>query len=81
MSSDIKSAEVTVIIPAYRAAATLGRALDSVAAQTAPPGKVVVVDDGSDDGTAEAAQGHAGRFPDGRADGDPSVQPRRGGGA
>ena len=48
-------ADVSVIIPAYRAAATIGRALESVAAQTLKPRQVLVVDDGSDDGTYEAA--------------------------
>jgi glycosyltransferase involved in cell wall biosynthesis len=48
-------ADVSVIIPAYRAAATIGRALDSVAAQTTRPRQILVVDDGSDDGTYEAA--------------------------
>lgn len=48
--------DVGVIIPAWRAAATIGRALASVAAQTCPPAEVIVVDDGSDDGTFEAAQ-------------------------
>lgn len=47
---------VSVIIPAWRAAATIGRALASVAAQTVPPAEVVVVDDGSDDGTLDAAE-------------------------
>ena len=49
-------ADVTVITPAYRAAGTIGRALASVAAQTLKPRAVVVVDDGSDDGTTEAAE-------------------------
>lgn len=47
---------VSVIIPAYRSAASIGRALSSVAAQTVKPLEVIVVDDGSDDGTFEAAQ-------------------------
>jgi glycosyltransferase involved in cell wall biosynthesis len=49
-------ATVGVIIPAYRAATTIGRALASVAAQTVRPTEVIVVDDGSDDGTVEAAK-------------------------
>ena len=53
-------ADVSVIIPAYRAAATIGRALDSVDAQTSKPRQVIVVDDGSDDGTYEAAMALAG---------------------
>jgi|GEM_PF-709939 len=50
-----ESAPVTVIIPAWRAAATIGRTLASIAAQTRPPHRVVVVDDESDDGTFDAA--------------------------
>ena len=49
-------AEVSVIIPAYRATGTIVRALKSVAAQTLRPRQVVVVDDGSGDGTLEAAR-------------------------
>ena len=49
-------ADVTVIMPAYRAAGTIGRALASIARQTVTPRAVVVVDDGSDDGTVAAAR-------------------------
>lgn len=42
----------SVIIPAYRSAATLARALDSVLAQTAPAFEIIVVDDASPDDTA-----------------------------
>ena len=44
---------VTVIIPAYNAAATVARALDSALAQTYRPIEVIVVDDCSKDATAE----------------------------
>ena len=47
---------VSVIIPAWRAAGTIERALRSVAAQSVRPREAVVVDDGSDDGTFEAAK-------------------------
>ena len=47
---------VSVVIPAWNAAATIGETLESVARQTLPPGEVVLVDDGSTDATAEAAQ-------------------------
>jgi glycosyltransferase involved in cell wall biosynthesis len=53
-------ADVAVVIPAYRAAATIGRALASVTAQTVKPRQVIVVDDGSPDGTADAARACAG---------------------
>jgi glycosyltransferase involved in cell wall biosynthesis len=43
--------KVSVIIPAYNAATTLGRALASVAGQTMPDWEAVVVDDCSTDGT------------------------------
>lgn len=45
-----------VIIPAYNAEATLGRAIDSALAQSSPPCEIVVVDDGSRDGTAAIAE-------------------------
>ena len=40
-----------MVIPCYRAAVTIGRALASVAAQSCRPYEVIVVDDGSDDDT------------------------------
>lgn len=49
-------ADVTVVIPAFESAQTIGRALASVAAQTLLPKATIVVDDGSADGTEEAAQ-------------------------
>jgi len=53
---DQRSADVSVIIPAYRARLSIGRALASVIAQTLKPQAVIVVDDGSDDGTFDAAE-------------------------
>ena len=50
-----RTADLSVIIPAYRAADTIGRALASIAAQTVKPREVIVIDDGSDDGTLDAA--------------------------
>lgn len=50
---------VTVIMPAYRRAATVGPALRSVLAQTYAQIEVLVVDDGSPDETAAVAEGVA----------------------
>lgn len=54
--------EVSVIVPAWRAAGTIGRALASVAAQTRRPAQVVVCDDGSEDATFAAAQAWSDRL-------------------
>ena len=47
---------ISVVIPAYNAEATLGRALDSVLSQTCLADEIIVVDDGSTDGTAKVAE-------------------------
>ncbi len=51
-SKDNVPLPVTVVIPAYKAAGTIRRSLNSVLAQTAPPSEILVVDDGSPDGDA-----------------------------
>jgi glycosyltransferase involved in cell wall biosynthesis len=48
---------VSVVIPTYQRAALLSRALESVRRQTRPAGEVIVVDDGSTDGTGEMVRG------------------------
>jgi GT2 family glycosyltransferase len=55
--------EVAVIIAAYNAEATLPAALASVATQSSRPSSVVVVDDGSGDGTARAVDRWKDRLP------------------
>jgi len=52
---------IAVIIPSFNRKLTLGRALDSVYAQTRPANEVIVVDDGSTDGTREFVAEH---YPD-----------------
>jgi glycosyltransferase involved in cell wall biosynthesis len=45
---------VTAYVPCYNAAATIRRAVESVLAQTIAPAEVLVVDDGSTDGSIDA---------------------------
>lgn len=47
---------LSVVIPAYNAAAVLSKALRSVERQRPPVDEVIVVDDGSEDDTADVAQ-------------------------
>jgi glycosyltransferase involved in cell wall biosynthesis len=53
--------EISAIIPAYNAEAWLGRAIDSILAQTPPVHEIIVVDDESKDATAKVAQGYGER--------------------
>src|SRR5215469_18875302 len=48
--------QVSVVIPCYNHALTLARAIRSVLNQTLPPSEVIVVDDGSTDGSRGVAE-------------------------
>lgn len=50
------SSPYTVIIPAYNASRTLDDAVASLRRQTRPPARVLLVDDGSTDGTGDLAR-------------------------
>lgn len=55
MSADARTfpAQVTVVIPTWNGRALLPACLDALLRQTRPPAEIVVVDNGSEDGTAE----------------------------
>lgn len=59
MSEVLAGPAVTVVIPAYNMEAFLGRALESALAQTYPQLELIVIDDGSTDGTRALAEGYA----------------------
>lgn len=49
---------ISVIIPAYRAARTIRRAVDSALAQSAPAAEIVIIDDGSPEDLRPALAGY-----------------------
>lgn len=49
---------ISVVIPAFNSAETLGRALDSVLAQSVQPVEIIVVDDHSSDDTGDVARSY-----------------------
>lgn len=53
---------ISVIIPVYNRAALVGRALDSVFAQTCRDYEIIVVDDGSSDGSVELLESYGDRL-------------------
>ena len=52
----LKKATLSVIIPAYNAANTIGACLEALVASSVQPHECIVVDDGSTDGTAAVAR-------------------------
>lgn len=53
---------IGVVVPTYNRAGLVVRAVESALAQTRPPDEIVVVDDGSTDGTAEVLAPYADRI-------------------
>jgi glycosyltransferase involved in cell wall biosynthesis len=51
---------ISVVIPAFNRERTIGRAIGSVLSQSYQPSEIIVVDDGSTDGTAEVVSAHGG---------------------
>jgi glycosyltransferase involved in cell wall biosynthesis len=54
--------KISAIIPAYNAQRWVGRAIESVLNQTEPVSEVIVVDDGSTDGTEHVVRGYGSRI-------------------
>jgi glycosyltransferase involved in cell wall biosynthesis len=52
---------VSVVVPAYQAASTIGRAIDSLLKQSRTPDEILVIDDGSHDDLAAALQPYGDR--------------------
>ena len=52
----LAGSDVTVIVPAYNEAASVGDTVRSLRAQTSPPREIIVVDDCSTDGTGDVAR-------------------------
>ncbi len=54
--------QVSVVIPAFNCVGTIRRAIDSVLGQTRPVEQIIVVDDGSTDGTSVVVSEYGGRI-------------------
>ena len=69
----MRGSRVSVVVPVFNGERTLGRALDSLLAQEHPAFEIVVVDDGSTDGSAEIAASVPGVTCIRQANGGPSA--------
>lgn len=55
MRSCVSAMDYSAVIPAFDAARTIGEAIDSILRQSVPAREIIVVDDGSTDGTGDIA--------------------------
>ncbi len=55
-NSKLTGKDVTVVIPMYNSEATISNALSSVYSQTARPASIILIDDGSTDGSVKIAE-------------------------
>ncbi len=53
---------VSVVVPVYNREKTIGQAIDSVLDQSFKPGEIIIVDDGSDDGTKDVLKSYGNRI-------------------
>src|SRR5512145_2272766 len=51
----LSASDITVVVPVYNGARYLAEAVESVWRQTCPPGRIILIDDGSTDETPEVA--------------------------
>ena len=58
MHASINPISISVIIPAYNLEAYIRKTIDSVLNQTLPPFEILIIDDGSTDGTAEVIRSY-----------------------